>query len=63
MSEASPRLKWAAVNFAQHEVSGVRSQVLNDDSRDNDPTLLPELDGMIERFGADSLAEDFLRSE
>lgn len=85
-----------AVNFAQHEASEVLSQVieavLNDDSRDNAPTLetvreaiasglvsqmvgeglcdddegatlLPEIDGMIERFGADSLAEDFLRYE
>lgn len=85
-----------AVDFAQHEASEALSQVieavLNDDSRDNAPTLetvreaiaaglasqmvgeglldddegatlLPEVDGLIERFGADALAEDFLRYE
>jgi hypothetical protein len=30
---------------------------------DEDDTLLPEIDALIEQFGADSLAEEFLRYE
>jgi hypothetical protein len=30
---------------------------------DEDDTLLPEIDALIERFGADTLAEEFLRYE
>ena len=30
---------------------------------DEDDVLLPEIEGLIERFGADALAEDFLRYE
>jgi hypothetical protein len=85
-----------AIDFAQQEASNALSEVIeavmNDDSRDNAPSLetvrdaimsglpaslvgegvleeedeaglLPEIDALIDRFGADALAEQFLHYE
>jgi hypothetical protein len=78
--------------FASEPLSRVIEAVLNDENRDNSPTLetireaildglpgrlvgdgvmeededdqlLPEIDNLIERYGADALAEEYLRYE
>lgn len=78
--------------FASEQLTRVIEEVVNDENRENPPSLedvreailgglagslvgegvldededdmlLPEIEGMIERFGADALAEDFLRYE
>lgn len=45
--------------------NGQVSRMVGDGSleEDEDDVLMPELDNLIDRFGADALAEDFLRYE
>ena len=78
--------------FASEALSRVIEEVMNDENRENPPTLeavqqaiagglaaslvgegtleededdvlMPEIESLIERFGADAMAEDFLRYE
>jgi len=78
--------------FASETLSRVIEEVMDDDNRENPPTLdvvhkailgglgaslvgegileededdvlVPEIESLIERFGADAMAEDFLRYE
>lgn len=89
--ESAPAIEFACTN-ASEPLSRVIEAVMNDENRENPPTLgvireaiiggvssrmvgdgvmdeeeddllLPEIDNLIERYGADAVAEDYLRYE